>query len=108
MRTKYRLLRLAAWLVLVLGPAGLGAQESKRPAQVDKDLAYGKAGDTDLKLALGLPKAGDGPFPALVCIHPGSWRQGNRQQLSQTIETLAGRGYVAVTVSYRLVPTATF
>src|SRR5262249_51489713 len=84
------------------------AQENKRPVQVEKDLVYGKGGDTDLQLDLAMPKDGAGPFPALVCIHPGSWRQGNRQQLGQTIEVLAGHGYAAVTVSYRLVPTAIF
>src|SRR5712691_3000594 len=53
-------------------------------------------------------KDGTAPFPALVCIHGGGWRIGNRQQLDQSIETFAGRGYVAVTVSYRLAPQAKF
>jgi acetyl esterase/lipase len=108
MRTKHGLLGLMAWLALLLAPAGLGAQENRRPVQIESDLVYGKGGTTDLKLDLAMPKDGDGPFPALVCIHGGAWRGGNRQQLGQTIEVLAGRGYVAVTVSYRLAPAATF
>jgi acetyl esterase/lipase len=75
---------------------------------VEKGLVYGKGGDVDLKLDLAMPKAGDGPFPAVVCIHGGGWRSGQREDLSKTIEVLAGRGFVAVTISYRLAPAAKF
>src|SRR5262249_22409445 len=66
-----------------------------------------------LQLDLAMPKDGDGPFPAVVCIHGGGWRGGSRQDLTRSIpplggrsliEYLAGRGYVAATVSYRLAP----
>jgi acetyl esterase/lipase len=97
-----------ACLVLLVGPAALQAQENKRPVQGEPDLVYGKGGDTDLKLNLAMPKDGDGPFPALVCIHGGGWRRGQREDLNQTIEALARRGYVAVTISYRLAPGVTF
>ena len=36
---------------------------------LEKDLVYGKGGETELKLDLARPKDGDGPFPALVLIH---------------------------------------
>jgi acetyl esterase/lipase len=49
-----------------------------------------------------MPADGAGPFPAVVCIHAGGWVGGKRQEMSQTIRTLAGRGYVAVTPDYRL------
>jgi acetyl esterase/lipase len=76
--------------------------------RVERDLTYGKGGDVDLKLDLALPREGEGPFPAVVCIHGGGWREGNRQQLSKTIEVLAARGYIGVTISYRLTPVAKF
>jgi len=44
----------------------------------------------------------------VVCVHGGGWKAGNRQSLEKTIETLAARGYVGVTVSYRLTPAARF
>lgn len=94
------------WLGLAVWPCP--AQERKPGIQVEKDLVYGKGGPTDLKLDLAMPKDGNGPFPALVCVHGGGWRAGQRGDLAKTIEVLAGRGYVAVTVDYRLVPAAQF
>jgi acetyl esterase/lipase len=94
--------------LIVLLPVPVAAQERKPEVRLERDLVYSKAGTVELKLDLAMPKDGEGPFPAVVCLHGGGWRAGSRQQLGQTIETLAGRGYVAVTVSYRLVPSAAF
>jgi acetyl esterase/lipase len=55
-----------------------------------------------------MPREGDGPFPAVVCIHGGGWKAGQRQDLDKTIDTFAGRGYVAVTITYRLTTKARF
>ncbi len=68
----------------------------------ETDVVFGKGGETDLKLDLAMPADGAGPFPAVVCIHAGGWVGGKRQEMSQTIRTLAGRGYVAVSPDYRL------
>ena len=70
----------------------------------EADLVFGKGGDADLKLDLAMPADGDGPFPAVVCVHGGGWVGGDRKQMSQTIRTLARRGYVAVSPDYRLAP----
>lgn len=98
-----------ALTLLVLGticvcPAFSRADNKPAPVQVEKDLVYGKGGDQDLMLDLAMPKDGDGPFPVVVCIHGGGWIQGKRQDMTKTIETLAGRGFVAVTPTYRLAP----
>ena len=68
---------------------------------VEEGITYGKAGDTELKLDLARPE-GDGPFPAIVFIHGGGWYQGSRQGYRRQIEEAAKRGYVAITISYRL------
>ena len=68
---------------------------------VEENVTYGKCGDTELKLDLARPE-GDGPFPAIVFIHGGGWYQGNRQGYRGAIEEAAKRGYVAITISYRL------
>jgi acetyl esterase/lipase len=57
-----------------------------------------------LQLDLARPKTGDGPFPAIVCIHGGGFRAGSRQGYDDLCIRLAQHGYVAVTVSYRLAP----
>lgn len=67
----------------------------------EENLTYGKGGDRDLRLDLARPE-GDGPFPALVFIHGGGWRGGHRAGYRREIVEAAKRGYVAVTVSYRL------
>jgi acetyl esterase/lipase len=78
------------------------AQESG--VKTERDIPYGKGGDVELKLNLAMPAKGDGPFPAVVCVHGGGWRGGQRESLDKLTELLAKNGYVAVTVSYRLTP----
>jgi acetyl esterase/lipase len=89
-------------------PALLRAQETKPAVRTERDLVYGKGGTTDLKLDLAMPKDGNGLFPAVLCIHGGGWRAGQRQDLDKTIEGFAAHGYVAVTISYRLTTEAKF
>lgn len=90
----------------------LGMVASARGQQpeirVERDIVYGKADRMELLLNLALPKDGKGPFPAVVCIHGGGWRAGKREDMDSMAELLARRGYVAATVSNRLVPTARF
>lgn len=81
-------------------------QEAK--VRVERDIVYGQADQMELRLNLALPAKGSSPFPAVICIHGGGWYQGQRQDMDAMTELLARRGYVAATVSYRLVPTARF
>jgi len=75
------------------------------PARADiveaTDLTYGKGGDRELKLDLARPDA-EGPFPAIVFVHGGGWRGGHRAHYRRQVVEAARRGYVAVTVTYRL------
>ncbi len=47
---------------------------------------------------------GDGPFPAVLMIHGGSWSGGNRTEYSDPAKRLARSGYVAASIEYRLTP----
>jgi acetyl esterase/lipase len=69
---------------------------------MENGITFGKGGDTELKLDLARPKEGAGPFPALVFIHSGSWIVGTRQEFDYVAQQAAEKGYVAVTVDYRL------
>jgi acetyl esterase/lipase len=62
---------------------------------------YGVVGDHALRLDLARPP-GDGPFPAIVFVHGGGWSIGSRAHYRSDIEEAARRGYVAVTIDYRL------
>jgi acetyl esterase/lipase len=76
--------------------------------RIDFDVVYAKAGDTELKLDLGRPAEGKGPFPCVVLFHGGGWRAGNKKDLRPWVTFLAQEGYAAASVGYRLVPAATF
>ena len=68
------------------------------------DVEYSHPGDEKLQLNLAQPKSGTGPFPAVLCIHGGGFRAGNRESYDGLCVKLADRGYVAATVTYRLAP----
>src|SRR5262245_29691065 len=97
--------RLGVLLCLIVPLFALpaDAQPDKKGPTLQKDLVYGKGGDQDLKLNLALP-AGDGPFSAILCVHGGGWKAGDRADLNLLIAYLADRGFAAATVSYRLAP----
>jgi acetyl esterase/lipase len=68
-----------------------------------KGIEYANPENQHLQLDLAQP-AGDGPFPAVVCIHGGGFRAGKRDGWDAMCRQLAGRGYVAITITYRLAP----
>jgi len=78
------------------------AQETTTNVVVEKDITYGKGGTEDLKLDLARPEHADGLLPGIVYIHGGGWSGGNRTAYENDIQEAAKRGYVAVTIEYRL------
>ena len=100
--------RLLTGLLIVL--AMTSSLRAQAPAQVpdtvivEKGIEYANPDDQHLQLNLARPKTGDGPFPAIVCIHGGGFRAGKRESYDGLIVRLAEQGYVAITVTYRLAP----
>jgi acetyl esterase/lipase len=80
------------------------------PAGVEltKDIEYGKAGERALKLDLYKPKKMTGPVPGLVFIHGGAWKGGNKDIYRVYAARYAQKGYVAVSIEYRLSGEAPF
>jgi len=70
----------------------------------EPDIEYANPDGQHLQLDLARPKSGDGPFPAILCIHGGGFRAGARQSYDGLCLRLAEQGYVAATASYRLAP----
>ncbi len=100
-------LALLALLAVPITPAR--AQKPAAPkvpetVVFETDVEYTNPDGQHLKLDLARPKAGEGPFPAVLCIHGGGFRAGSRQGYDSLCVRLAERGYVAATVSYRLAP----
>ena len=51
---------------------------------------------------------GAGPFPAVLVVHGGGWRRGTRGEMDHICKRLAGQGFIAVSIDYRLAPASTF
>lgn len=81
-----------------------GAARAQESVVVEKGIEYANPDNQHLQLDLARPSKGDGPFPAVVCIHGGGFRAGTRDGYDGLIRQLAERGYVAVTITYRLAP----
>lgn len=112
-------MRLASFALILLASLPAAAQQPKAPkttvpqAVIDAleahmDLTYARYGDREMQLDLYRPKERGKPLPAIVCIHGGGWKQGQRQSQTAVAQVLAARGYVAVTISYRLRDEAIF
>lgn len=67
-------------------------------------IEYANPDDTHLQLNLARPKKGEGPFPAVLCIHGGGFRAGKRESYDALCLKLAEHGYAAATITYRLAP----
>jgi acetyl esterase/lipase len=87
-------------LVFSMGTTALFAGE----IVFEKDIEYSNPDGQHLQLNLARPKEGDGLRPAVLCIHGGGFRAGKRERWDALCQKLAGDGYVAATVTYRLAP----
>ncbi|MBI2383061.1 MAG: alpha/beta hydrolase [Gammaproteobacteria bacterium] len=71
---------------------------------VQRNVVYTPAGWPEkLRADVYIPR-GIGPYPVVVLLHGGGWDDGDRADMDDIAEDLAGRGYAAVTVDYRLAP----
>jgi acetyl esterase/lipase len=97
-------------VVLVgLGVTAVTATGNEEPeSTTERDIVYTKAGSTELKLDLVRPKDGDALFPAILVIHGGAWRQGNKADVRPMLAEFIRHGYVAVAPQYRFCPQDAF
>lgn len=93
-------------------PAGSAAAmwsraELAKLSDIKPDITYCTPDGVPLKLDMYTPLGkGNGPFPATLYIHGGGWTAGDKasgEGISDAIELL-GRGYIVVSVDYRLAP----
>ncbi len=64
-------------------------------------------GKRDLHLDVFRPKKA-GIYPALLLVHGGGWRSGNRTLQEHIAQQIANHGYVTATIEYRLSPEAIY
>lgn len=91
-------------LFLVAGPPVLAAPPVPDTVVWEEGIEYSNPDNQHLQLNLARPKLGEGPFPAVICIHGGGFRAGKRDGYDTLCVRLAERGYVAATITYRLAP----
>ncbi|MBX3412228.1 MAG: alpha/beta hydrolase [Pirellulales bacterium] len=93
---------LAAITIVVLGTSATRGADV--PVEVESNVEYGTGGGEPLTLHLAKPSSGEGPFPVIVAIHGGGWIGGTKDSHIANIKDYASKGYVAVSVGYRLAP----
>jgi acetyl esterase/lipase len=105
-----RLLFPTTFIAVLLSLAAMLRAADPIPDDVlfESGVEYSVASGEHLQVDLARPKNGDGPFPAVVCIHGGGFRAGKRESYDKLCVALAQRGYVAITVTYRLAPAFQF
>lgn len=91
-------------------PAIQLVHEFELPSIVQKhDIVYCSIGNRQLKLDIFQPLKKDSvSAAAIIIIHGGGWRSGNRTQHYPLAQKLAGIGYVCFTTEYRLSTEALF
>lgn len=74
-----------------------------------RDVVYRTVAGRQLHMDICLPsRAGSGVAAAVILIHGGGWRSGDRSMELPMALQLAGHGYVTATIEYRLSPEALY
>jgi acetyl esterase/lipase len=96
-----RIAGLAAALVLI--PAVLVHAQEKPRVTTKQDVIYGRVDGAALLADLAYPEGREG-LPAILSVHGGRWRAGNRTDASSIkVGQWAEFGFFAISIDYRLV-----
>jgi len=82
---------------------GMHGAEPADSHTVYENVIYARPGGEPLPADVYVP-SGEGPFPAVLCIHGGAWRFGDKGRMKGIARQLAKSGYTAVAINYRLAP----
>jgi arylformamidase len=95
-------MRLTLTLAGLLLASSLCAAEPK----VSRDLPYAKTKHKRQTLDVYAPAEGKN-HPVVVWIHGGGWQAGDKKEVHEKPKAFAAKGYVFVSINYRLLPDAT-
>jgi pectinesterase len=76
--------------------------------QVLFDRLYKKLGDRELHIDVFLPRAARATHRAILLVHGGGWRSGNKSNFYAMANLLAQRGYAVFLPEFRLSPEAAY
>ncbi len=75
--------------------------------QTVRDVTYVERGGEPLVADICVPNE-PGPLPAVLLVHGGAWRMGNKAHMRIYADKLAAAGFTCVSINYRLAPKHTF
>lgn len=86
------------------------ASHAARPGEVLRDIPYCDGEGAAHSMDLYYPQSGVEPYPVVVYVHGGAWSGGDKKGGvgMRFRDELLRRGYLFVSVNYRLAPKATF
>ena len=97
-----------SFLLGLLGSTSCAAVAAEDRLSVRRGLVYARPTDgVELRADVYRPPL-SGPGPGVLVVHGGSWTRGDRSRMKRVAERLAGAGYVAVSIDYRLAPAFRF
>ncbi len=97
---RFRIAAVVVALIAVLSGSAEAAEVAV-PSGVTRDVAYKRVGNQELQLDLYVP-GGTAPRPAVILVHGGGWRRGDRRDLTGIANQFMRLGFVAVSIDYRL------
>lgn len=84
-------------------PGAVAAKKRRLKFEKNGAIVFRKSDDWEIKCDVYVPE-GKGPFPAILAVHGGAWRQGTKFALLRHAWKMAGAGYVVVAINYRHAP----
>jgi acetyl esterase/lipase len=96
-------LAVAVLLGVAASPGAALARGKPNKVQVVTGVVYRQVDGVTLALDVYGPVKG-GPYPAVLVVHGGGWRYGDRTELAYEADALAQDGFVAFSADYRLAP----
>ena len=79
------------------------AEPKDESFELIESVIYSKVGERELLLDVFVPESKE-THPAVLVVHGGAWKMGNRRQLRGYAVELAKRGFVCFAIDYRLAP----
>jgi alpha-L-fucosidase 2 len=102
-RTFLRTTAIAAGSVFAAGSTATGARQASAPVVTRTDVIYGRVEGSALLANIAYPD-GPGRRAAILSVHGGRWRAGNRTDASSIkVTQWAEFGFFAMSIDYRLV-----
>lgn len=85
------------------GPSSLKRLEFKKNGGVVYKRGQSEGDEYELTCDVYVPH-GEGPYPAILAVHGGSWTSGTKLHVIRHAWRMAARGYVVVAINYRHAP----